>query len=1229
MSSKICNSLVFILSVMLLQACATFEAQYSDIYLPKEALPQNSKLSYRLFLIGDAGMSEKDTTPIALQSLKKRLVSTSKNNGLIFLGDNIYPKGMPSKKKKQKRKRAEHSLQNQTDIAKDFEGKTIFIPGNHDWYSDGLEGLERQQNFIEKALNSKKVFFPQGGCPLEKIKLTDDIVVIAIDSQWLLEDWNKHPTINDNCPYIKSKRKFYEELKGMLNKNSQKTILIAIHHPVLSKGTHGGAYSAKSHLFPFQDKVPIPGVGSFANLVRKTSGANPQDIQNRYYTEFTKHLRTLTKPYKKVVFLSGHDHNMQYLEQDNTIQIISGSGSKTSATRLGNTTGFSYGHKGYAYIDFFEDGSSHIQYIATDDKEDRLVYEKEIFKALKVKEPFKFPKEKRQSVEAAIYSKEETDKSKFYRFFWGEHYRKYYSTPVEAPIALLDTLFGGLTPVKKGGGNQSNSLRLETKDGKQYVMRALKKSATRFLQSVAFQTQYVIKKFKDTYTEDLLLDFYTSAHPYAPFVIDNLSSPIGVYHTNPVLYYIPKQQALGDFNEDFGNALYMIEERAASGHGDLKSFGYANKVISTDDLFKSLRKDADNHVDEQAYIRARLFDLLIGDWDRHADQWRWAEFKTEKGKMYRPVPRDRDQAFSNYDGLLLTTLTQLISPIRLMQTFDEKIRGLKGFNDEPYPLDLAFIQNNRSATWLKEAQYIQETLTDEMIDEAFKDFPTAVHDETIANIARLLKIRKKELIKTAKAYSDYLSKFVIQLGTDDDDWFEITQGKNHETVIQMFSIKNEKKGKLIRENTYHSDKTKEIWIYGLDDKDYFEIKGSKKGNAKVRLIGGQNKDTYVVKDKPNVKIHDFKSKKNSFDAKKNHLDLIDRYEDNTYNYRKIKKNTYALVPELGANPDDGFRFGFSAGLTHYGYKRDPYSSKHSLQAMYYNATKGYAFRYTGDFITNKVNWNFNIDTKFTSPNYSINYFGEGNETVNEQDNRGKDYNRVKLSYRSFTPAFVWNGHSGATFSIGTPLEGIEIGDEPDRITSDNDYERENYAGARGVFKFENYDNLSLPTLGFAYELQSGWRTNLDSSDENSYIRSSMSFVHKLNTSGSITLSTKLKGHHVFQDSYEIYQAASIGGDDGLRGYRNQRFTGQGSFYQNTDIRLTLKERNTALVPISYGITLGYDYGRVWVPNESSKRWHDSYGGSIWMNATKMITGNMALFYSDDGPRFSFGLGFGF
>jgi hypothetical protein len=39
--------------------------------------------------------------------------------------------------------------------------------------------------------------------------------------------------------------------------------------------------------------------------------------------------------------------------------------------------------------------------------------------------------------------------------------------------------------------------------------------------------------------------------------------------------------------------------------------------------------------------------MLIGDWDRHYDQWRWAEYKKKGQVIYRPIPRDRDQAFQN------------------------------------------------------------------------------------------------------------------------------------------------------------------------------------------------------------------------------------------------------------------------------------------------------------------------------------------------------------------------------------------------------------------------------------------------------------------------------------------------------------------------------------------------------------------------------------------------------
>ena len=1224
------NKITFLIVLsFLLEACATYEAQYADIYKTKFSKTEKSDIIYSLYLIGDAGNADLNETTPALKHLEKKLEKASKQSAVLFLGDNIYPVGMPSKKEPVKRKLAEHRIKVQTDILQKFKGKKMFIPGNHDWYNNGLEGLERQQKFIEKELDSKDVFFPQGGCPLEKIELTDDIVVIAIDSQWYLENWDGHPTINDNCSYIKSRRKFFEEFKGMLNKNGEKTVIIAVHHPVFTNGPHGGKFSAKSHLFPVNNKIPLPGLGTFVNLLRKTSGLSPQDLQNAHYDEFANRVVTLTQPYKKVFFVSGHEHNLQYLKKKNKIQIISGAGSKKSATKLGNDTGFTYGKEGYAKLNFYKNGATEVEFFATGEVNEKLVFSTEVLPAKKIEKIIEYPKEVRKSIQTEIYSKDDTDKSSVYKFFWGNHYRKYFSKPIEAPIVLLDTLFGGLVPVKKGGGNQSNSIRLEDKDGKQYVMRALKKSATRFLQSVAFQEDHVTEKFDDTYTEDLLLDFYTSAHPYTPFVVDDLSKPLGIYHTNPKLYYIPKQKNLGKYNKEFGDALYMIEERAASGHGDLKSFGFANKVISTDDLLKNLRKSKDYKVDETAYIRARLFDLLIGDWDRHADQWRWAEFKNKKERTYRPIPRDRDQAFSNYDGLLLTTLTRLIPSIRLMQTYTKEIRSIKWFNDEPYPLDLAFLQKNDPKVWIEQAKFIQENLTESQIDKAFKDVPVEVNDITIEKIKETLRYRKTDLVNTAKKYSERLQKFVIQKGTDKDDWFEIEHLKNKKTRISFYNIKNGKKGKLIRQNIYDASITEEIWIYGLDDEDHFEISGNKKGHSLIRMVGGQNKDTYIVKDKPNVKIHDFKSKKNKIKAKSKYQHLTDRYDDNIYDYRKIKKNVNQLMPAIGANPDDGLRYGLLNTFTHYGFERNPFSYKHTIGAVFYNATKGYELIYNGEFATSRTNWNIGIDGVFTSPNYSINYFGEGNESVNKDDTLGDDYNRIKLSTFGFTPSFIWKGHSGATFKIGLPFTSIEIEKTVGRITSTWDFEREYYGGIQSKFEFSNYDNISLPTLGFAFDLTSGWRTNLSKKKDNSFLNSSMTFVHKLNNSGKITLSTKLNGHFIFQNSYEIYQAASIGGQNGLRGFRNQRFTGKQSFYQNTDIRFTLKEKNTSLAPISYGFTLGHDYGRVWLENDTSNTWHNSYGGSLWLNAVGMFTGNLAFFNSDDGMRISFGVGFGF
>ena len=161
-------------------------------------------------------------------------------------------------------------------------------------------------------------------------------------------------------------------------------------------------------------------------------------------------------------------------------------------------------------------------------------------------------------------------------------------------------------------------------------------------------------QFNETAAQDLILHVFTGAHPYTPFVVARLSEAIGVLHTTPELYYVPHQKTIEPYNDTFGDELYMIEAHAGDDHGHKPGFAYSDELIGTDDMLIEIRSDEDIIVDEVAYIRARLFDMLIGDWDRHHDQWRWATTKENGKTVYQPVPRDRDQVFSNMnDGFLM------------------------------------------------------------------------------------------------------------------------------------------------------------------------------------------------------------------------------------------------------------------------------------------------------------------------------------------------------------------------------------------------------------------------------------------------------------------------------------------------------------------------------------------------------------------------------------------------
>ncbi len=1228
---------IYALITILLSACATYSPQYRVKNFDEKL--QNKTIEKSFYLIGDAGNAQFNKSTVGLKLLKQTLDTvTTTNQYVLFLGDNIYPKGMP-KKNDEGRALAEYRIDAQLEAVKDFKGEVIFMPGNHDWYSDGVNGLKREEKYIKSKLNAENIFSPSNGCPIESIEISEKIQLVVVDTQWYLADWDKTPAINDKCD-IKTRAKFFSEIEGELKKHNGKTVILAMHHPMFSNGIHGGKYNFKKHIFPMKNKVPMPILGSLVTQIRSQGGISPQDMSNEHYNHLVKRITTMARDNEKIVFVSGHEHSLQYINNNGLQQIVSGSGSKVSAASLGQDGVFSYPGQGFAVLDVFTDGSSQVRFIGEENGKIALKFKHQLHQKKSNYKEGIYASSFETETEESAYSLESTQKSNSYKSLWGDHYRYVYGTDIKVPVATLDTLMGGFTVDRRGGGQQTRSLRLIDKNGKRYSLRAVKKSATQFLQKGAFKNTYLEDDFKETFTEELLLDFYTSSHPYATFTVGTLADAIGVYHANPQLLYIPKHKALGKYNEAYGDELYILEERPGKEFIDVASFGNPNDIESTDDMIGKLRKSEKYLMDEEAYIKARLFDMILGDWDRHSDQWRWARFDEGEQKYYRPIPRDRDQVFSNYDGSLIDIIKFVIPLTRKFQEYDEKLKNVRWINEAGIRLDRAFASRSTKEIWLEQAAYINKYLTDEVIDAAFQKLPNEIQDEVTAKIKRFLKKRRDNVVDIAERYYKYVSQQVIVRGTDKDDFFEIIRSDNA-TTIKISRIKNGKPKSPYFERTIYSGETKEIWIYGLDDDDEFVVNGSGKKPIRIRIIGGQDEDAYAIENGKKIKIYDHKEQKNVI-KKKNGANLVmsNNYNYNTYDYNKYISKTNTVTPFIGFNPDDGMNINVTDSYMIKGFKNTPYQSRHRIRGAYYFATQGFDLSFSSEFVNTFGNWDLNVEGLYTSHNFTQNFFGFGNNTENFDEEKGLDYNRVKTSIISGAIGISKKGYYGSEIIIKGMVEGIEVDSTEGRFittdpvfTASNDFtfhDRKFFGGVEFTYKYESYDNRVTPSRGMIFRVKTEAKINIEETDQQyGYLNPHLGFYNALTTNRKLVLKTDVDAQILIGDEYQFYQAARLGGDNGLRGFREQRFAGRSAVVFNADLRYSFNKFKTGLLPLQLGVYGGTDYGRVWLDDEDSDKWHSSIGGGFWINAVDAVSGQLGIFNSEEGTRVSFGFGLDF
>jgi len=321
--------------------------------------------------------------------LKVELKNETVNTSLVYLGDNIYNAGLPDSLHPDRNEK-ELILNTQLELAKYLNGSMFFIPGNHDWNNasaGGLEAVKRQEQYVENYYSDASVhFYPNNGCGDPVVKEVDsNFVYIFVDSQWWLQKWEDEPAINIGCK-LQLREAFIEKLEQIFIEYKSKQMVVFIHHPFYSNGPHGAKYSVKSHIFPLTDFksnlwIPLPVIGS-ALPVARLLGVTRQDLTNKHYKKLKKEILALVENQKDVIFVSGHDHSLQYFHQNNNHFVVSGAGAKLTYAQKGGKAEMVRSANGYAKLYLYNNKAVWIDFykVDSDNPQGELLYRKELVK---------------------------------------------------------------------------------------------------------------------------------------------------------------------------------------------------------------------------------------------------------------------------------------------------------------------------------------------------------------------------------------------------------------------------------------------------------------------------------------------------------------------------------------------------------------------------------------------------------------------------------------------------------------------------------------------------------------------------------------------------------------------------------------------------------------------------------------------------------------------------------
>ncbi len=776
------------------------------------------------------------------------------------------------------------------------------------------------------------------------------------------------------------------------------------------------------------------------------------------------------------------------------------------------------------------------------------------------------------------------------RFLFGSEYRDLWTLPIRVPYLDLATTAGGLTPTTAGGGIQTKSLWFRGADGLDYGFR----SADKRLANVPPVLQ-------GTLVERLALDQTSAQHPAAPAIVAALAEAAGLLTTTPVLVVLPDDARLGAFRSEFANVAGFFERRATVAP---PGFAGALEIIGTRRLLDRLTADPSERVDARTFLLARLFDLWIGDRDRHRGQWTWARLPDHPAGWV-PIPEDRDQAFVRFDGVVLGLVRQITGQYVRFEAgallpFDDGYAHVVGATWSGRELDRRLLAGLERPAWDSVVGILTARLTDAVIDAATQRQPSEYAAANASWLASRLKSRRERLPAFADRFYRLLAAEPEVYGSDVDD-LVVIEGRPGGGVAVAMAPRDQPDAVVFR-RTFEPDETGELRLFLRRGNDSVVVRGHRP-RIGLHVVAGAGATVLDSAGSGALRVYAPEGPPRVTGVRRVKVDRRSRRPPDSLREGALPPRDWghqwdptlllAFAPDVGAVVAAGPRY------TRYGFWRYPY-------AWVIQARAGIATgppTAVGDLRLTMYRVNSAVRSDLYvrgSGMEMLRYHGLGNDVSLTAPNDA--FYRVTRREFELTPT-VTVPLGPAAIRVGPTAQYARTTLDSTRLVGQTrPYGSGNFGqlGVLGELSLAVGDRGGAPVLGGA--LQAGARVfpplwDVDSTFAAFYAEATAYLGVRASPLRPVL--ALRAGGKIVTGPYPFYEAAFLGDHRTVRLGRQNRYGGDAALWGNAELRLRLAPL-TLLVPAEFGVLGLADAGRVFLDGETSDTWHTAFGGGLWL-----------------------------